>query len=232
MELPPQSEIPMKLKVGLETNEWTSDVDAELPISSSDLPGFKQWINFNGFNYLDHPGIDLSAYINQQDELVIGLPAGTPIRAASDGKIAQISNSRSPYHGYINILHGDQFDNVMSGYHHIVPNPDLQDGQEVKKGDIIGFLYQDPKPSPEGERLVHLHLALCNGWGLGDQKRTANPENIFPDIAKLRAEPFLSLEPQIVSPNDPSIVIQPSRIIRRENLKIDEGQHRRVNNIR
>lgn len=93
----------------------------------------------------------------------------------------------------ISIEHGDHGSGMFSSYTHVRPR--IENGAEVKKGDLIAELYKDP----EGEegRLVHLHMSLINGWGTrgtsllggGLLKRIDNPGVLQGAIYKCTAEP-------------------------------------------
>ena len=84
----------------------------------------------------------------------------------------------------MNIEHGGNGSGLFSSYFHI--DPIAQDGQKVKKGDIVATLYKDD--GNEEGKLVHLHFEMTHdGWSIKD--RICNPESIYQSITKYRAEP-------------------------------------------
>ncbi len=141
-------EIPRK-KIDKETKEWTPDLDTELPINGPlDIPNFKAWINWNGFQLnrqtgKGHDGYDFAAYLTKDDRIVLGLPPDTPIRAVTEGKVVRITDF-SKYHSEIQLGHNENSEGLLgllSSYVHVVPA--VFQGQIVKKGDVIGNLYAD-----------------------------------------------------------------------------------------
>jgi murein DD-endopeptidase MepM/ murein hydrolase activator NlpD len=201
-EIREQLPIPIKRLITSETKEWEPNQDTVLPIDGGDIPGFKEWINWNGFQ-LDretgkgHEGFDFGAYLTQDGRIVLGLPQNTPIRAVADGIVAQVMDSPEAVGGgygvKINVEHGANDSGMFSTYEHVVPSVEF--GQEVKKSEIIATLYKDP----EGKkgRLVHLHLSLISGWGTrgtsimggATNKRLDDPRLISEEIYKYTAEP-------------------------------------------
>lgn len=182
-----------------ETKEWMRDLDTQLPILGTDIPNFKHWINWNGFQ-LDrntgqgHEGFDFAAYLTTDDKIILGLPPETKIRAVADGRIAQVSHGfGGPYGYFINVEHGKEGEGMFAGYHHVAPK--LEQGSEVKKGDIIATLYKDPGEY-EG-RLVHLHFNLVSAYGTrgtsitggGLNSRADDPMVIDSSIYKYSAIP-------------------------------------------
>lgn len=176
-----------------ETKEWSSDLDTQLPINGEDLPGFKAWIDWNGFQLNretggGHEGFDFAAYLTTDNKIVVGLPASTKIRAVADGEVRQIVTVGG-YGTQIGIEHGAYDSGMFSTYIHVKPL--VEEGVTVKKGDVVAELYKD-----EGDkdgRLVHLHLALRSGWGTrdGDDRklRAEDPVLIDNSIYEFKAEP-------------------------------------------
>lgn len=220
----PKEQTPKK-PITKETREWESGLDVVLPINGADLPGFKTWVNWNGF-HLDretgrgHDGYDFAAYLTPDDKVVFGLPADTKIRAVADGKVAQVlDNTEAVGGGYgimITLEHGTYGSGMFSQYVHIKPL--IENGAEVRKGDVIGELYKDP----EGEegRLVHLHMTLVSGWGTrgtsimggGKNIRTDDPRILSKDIYRYIAEPQGS--PQFSIREIPNVKIETSNFKR------------------
>lgn len=193
---------PAKKPITKETREWEPNQDTVLPVDGKDIPGFKEWINWNGFQ-LDretgkgHDGFDFGSYLTEDRRVVLGLPPNTPIRAVADGIVAQVMDSPEAVGGgygvMINIEHGADDSGMFSTYVHVVPL--VEHGQAVKKGDVIATLYKD-SDGEEG-RLVHLHLNLISGWGTrgtsiiggAKNKRLDDPRYISEEIYKYNAEP-------------------------------------------
>jgi len=176
-------------KITEDTKIWTPNLDIVLPIDDSDIPNFKEWVNWSGWKgYEDgHEAYDFAVYLTQDGKVVLGLPKETPVRAIGDGVVRQISNglagSGVPYACFMNIEHGRNGSGLFTAYHHV--DPVVEDGQEVKKGDVVATLYKDA--GNEEGKLVHLHFRMRHGWNVRDRK--CNPESIFPSIAKYRATP-------------------------------------------
>ncbi|TSC90114.1 MAG: hypothetical protein G01um10145_218 [Microgenomates group bacterium Gr01-1014_5] len=185
-----------------DTKEWSPELDTSLPINSSDIPNFKEWVNWNGFLFdretkKGHNGFDFAAYVTTDNRVVLGLSEDTKIRAVADGVVKQVLDTPEAVGGgygiMINIEHGADDSGMFSTYVHV--RPTVYFGVTVKKGDVIGELYKDPK-GDEG-RLVHLHLSLVSGWGTrgtsimggGMHIRTDDPGVIDPSIYKLNAIP-------------------------------------------
>ncbi|MBI2594478.1 M23 family metallopeptidase [Candidatus Curtissbacteria bacterium] len=191
----------VKKSITEETKEWSPELDTALPVNESDIPGFKAWVNWNGFQ-LDrdtgrgHDGFDFAAYLTTDNRIVFGLPSDTPIRAIADGEVVQILSNEltgGEYGAQINIEHGKRNGGMFSAYVHIKPS--IKHGAVVKKGDIIGTLHKDP--GEEEGRLVHLHMMLTSAYGTrgtsivggGLRKRQDNPGIIDPEIYKYLATP-------------------------------------------
>lgn len=195
-------------KIAKDTKIWTPTLDIVLPIDGSDIQGFREWVNWSGWKGYSphHTAYDFAAYLTEGGTCVLGLPKETPVRAVADGTVRQVSHGIAgrevPYACFMNIEHGRAGSGVFSSYHHIAPI--AENGQEVKKGDIVATLHKD-----EGEeegKLVHLHFELSHGWDVSDRK--CNPELIYPSIGKYRAEPQGSPDFQILSlPKQPEIRI-------------------------
>lgn len=179
-------------KIDDETTEWTDDLETTLPIEGLEIPSFKAWINWNGFQYNPetdegHKGFDFAAYLTSDNRVVLGLPPDVRVRAVADGVVRQIrSEIIGEYLRYISIEHGREGSGLFSAYGHIVPLVDV--GAQVKKGDVIGTLYKDP--GEEEGRLVHCHLELTHGWDKGsNQNRRANPAVLDSSLYRFNAVP-------------------------------------------
>jgi len=172
-----------------DTKIWTPNLDITLPIDGSDIEGFKEWVNWSGWKGYsqDHTAFDFATYLTDDGKCVLGLPKETPVRAVADGVVRQVSYGLAgrgvPYACFMNIEHGRNGSGLFSSYHHI--DPIAENGQEVKKGDIVAALHKDE--GDEEGKLVHLHFGLSHGWNVRD--RECNPELIYPSIARYRATP-------------------------------------------
>jgi len=186
----------LKKKVTVYTKVWKPNLDVTLPIDGEDIPGFREWVNWNGFSK-DHIGFDFASYLNNSNECVLGLPHETPVRAITDGMVAQVFSPsiHGEYAVFINIEHGKEGSGLFSCYHHV--KPAIKYGQPVKKGDVIATLYKD-SGNKEG-RLVHLHFLLTNAWE--KKPREIDPLYVFPGLAEQRSKDFkiskLSPQPHI-----------------------------------
>lgn len=202
--VPKEKNVIKKRPLDKDTKEWSPSLDTVLPIDGSEIPKFKAWINWNGFQ-LDgmtgngHDGFDFAAYITTDNRVVLGLPKDTKIRAVADGVVKQVLDTPEIVGGgygvMVNIEHGANDSGMFSSYVHVRPTAGV--GTIVKKGDAIGELYKDP--DGEEGRLVHLHLILISGWGtkgtsmrggsMNMNIRTDDPKFIDPSIYELSAVP-------------------------------------------
>jgi hypothetical protein len=185
-----------------ETRSWTRNLEACLPIKGNlHIPNFFSWINLSGFNYSKitphgHTGFDFGAYLTQDSRIMIGLLPETQLRAVADGIIMEIILHKDLYYDYydtIRIRHGGSDGYLVSEYMHIVPDPSLKEGVEVKKSQPIGIIYVDIDRG-EGIRLPHLHLTLYNRfdrffYGESFSGSFANPGVLNPFIYRYTAIP-------------------------------------------
>lgn len=210
-------------KITDKTTQWKPNLDIVMPIYGGDIPKFIKWINWSGWKGYseNHDAVDYGCYLDKTGDCVLGLPEETPVRAVADGIVRQISCGLAgrgvPYACFMNIEHGASGSGLFSVYHHI--NPTAKDGQEVKKGDIIGTLYKD-EGNEEG-KLVHLHFELINGWNFGSRRqRAVNPEQIYSEIGTApRANPQgrrdftldgLKQQPKIIIANFKNLLVNNS----------------------
>lgn len=184
----------IKIPFTPETKEWTPNLDAGLPIEGKSIPGFKAWINWNGFRFdknnpswISHRAFDFAAYLTQRNEVVLGLPQETEIRAVADGHVTQVSHGfEIVSNALINIEHGKKGSGVFSSYGHIVPL--VEQGTSVKKGDLIATLYK--AEGTERGPLVHLHFELTNAWEFGDYfSRVVDPGILDLSLYRYNAVP-------------------------------------------
>lgn len=180
-----------------ETQEWLPELDTELPIRGEEIPDFRAWVNWNGFDPINpirtHSGFDFAAYLNADGNIVLGLSPQTKIRAVADGVIYQVRNDLE-HAGFINIQHGARNSGMFSHYSHVIPF--VEGGQPVKKGEVIAVLHQDS--GDEIGRLTHLHLNLHNGWetrrtslanGEYDRFRREDPRILGDELYRYSAVP-------------------------------------------
>ena len=78
---------------------------------------------YKRFGLPGHNGIDF------------GVPIGTPVRAAADGKVIAVGDDPQGYGLYVKIQHN----NFQTLYAHLSINQAVRIGQMVKAGDVIGM---------------------------------------------------------------------------------------------
>lgn len=87
-----------------------------------------------------HQGIDIMA------------PEGTPVLAVADGKLVRFFDSER---GGISIYQFDENEEFVFYYAHLSGRANVREGQEVRQGDVIGFVGQTGNaPVP------HLHFEI------------------------------------------------------------------------
>jgi len=171
-----------------EIKEWSRNLDIVLPIRTAEIVGFENWICWNGFSE-QHQGFDFAAYLSTKDEIVLGLPGELSVVAVADGNIVQAVKKPFgvAYGGFVNIEHGKEGSGLFSSYHHVVPS---EKSGFVRKGDVIGYLYQDPADHKIEGRIVHLHFELTNSWETRSFiSENVDPVTIFPEINMFQAKP-------------------------------------------
>jgi hypothetical protein len=97
---------------------------------------YKKW------GYAGHNGVDY------------GIPNGTPINAAADGTISQISFENGGYGNYVKIAHQDGSKTYYTYYAHLA-SAAVAAGQKVKAGQVVG--YSNNTGASTGP---HLHFGL------------------------------------------------------------------------
>ena len=100
-------------------------------------------------------------------------PKGTPIYAASDGKIIRADSRSTGYGKHIRIDHGFGY---VTLYAHL-NDYNVRRGQTVKKGDVIGYV-----GSTGRSQAPHLHYEV---W---KDKKRVNPINFY--LGNLTPEEF------------------------------------------
>lgn len=104
----------------------------------------------------------------------IAAPRGTPVVAAVDGTIRKLFLSRA---GGITIYETDRSKQLMYYYAHLEAYvPSLAEGQEVRRGDVIGFVGTTGNAPPTAP---HLHFAISKLSSTGDWWRS-EPINPYP----------------------------------------------------
>ncbi len=200
------------LPPGSYPSTW-AEVDSEQygpPIYPEDIPGFRAWVSWHDFDEdyrrtgKGHNGYDYAAWVDQDNRLHIGLPPGTPIRAVAGGVVLDaVDGDFATYASRITIEHGQPDGEMQSVAIHVVPVEGLDRGVLVKKGDIIGYPYQDPAEAPN-KRLVHLHQTLLDGVGThGDWPHEHGSWQIYPRTQSPGiVDPHIRPEEAIVIPKD------------------------------
>jgi FkbH-like protein len=188
--------------------EWELGMDALTPVDETSIPGFKQWIVWNGpaGHFLfgnDDASFDWAVYLNGEGNVVFGLPSQTKIRAVADGVVVQVYRHSGPYGCFINIEHGKKFSGIFSSYIHVVPF--VEYGQEVKKGQEIATLYKDLSGG-EG-RLIHLHFSVTNGWKSKNRLLVDPEKGVYAGVNFLHALPERGRSFRIVELSDVPPVI-------------------------
>ena len=97
------------------------------------------------------------------EALDIPAPRGTPVFAVDDGKIVKLFNSRP---GGLTVYQFDPAQDRAYYYAHLDRYaPGLAEKQEVKRGDLLGYVGSTGNASPAAP---HLHFAI---FALGPEKR-------------------------------------------------------------
>jgi murein DD-endopeptidase MepM/ murein hydrolase activator NlpD len=108
------------------------------------------------------------------EALDIMAPRGTPVRAAADGRIVKLFDSKP---GGLTLYEFDPTETVAYYYAHLDRYAGgIREGQPIRQGDVIGYVGSTGNASPEGP---HLHFAI---FRLGPEKRwwQGTPVNPFP----------------------------------------------------
>lgn len=108
------------------------------------------------------------------EALDILAPSGTPVYAVADGRVAKLFNSKP---GGLTIYQFDPSEKYSYYYAHLERYADtLKEGQQVKRGDIIGYVGATGNADPAAP---HLHFAM---YELGPEKNwwQGKPINPYP----------------------------------------------------
>jgi murein DD-endopeptidase MepM/ murein hydrolase activator NlpD len=169
----------------MNTGIWNSDLDLQLPIDKSQIDGFQSFINWNGFKS-DHTAYDFAAYLNKNQETILGLPSDLNIHAIANGNVRQIITSFGDnYHTRIHIEHGNSGSGMFSSYAHVVPL--VEENSIVKKGQLIARIFYEKKQQ-YGRLSPHLHFQLSNGRETKN-RLLVDPIKIFPHLNDYIASP-------------------------------------------
>ena len=116
----------------------------------------------------------------RHDAIDIMAAEGTPVIAAADGKVEKLFNS---VRGGITIYVRSPDQKWQYYYAHLQRYaPGLHEGQDVKRGQVIGLVGHTGDASAAGP---HLHFAI-NSMGPGDRWWNGTPINPYPLLAGKR----------------------------------------------
>lgn len=103
--------------------------------------------------------------------------ANTPIIAAADGKCVLHREGEKGYGNYIVIEHEP---GLQTLYAHMKDPSPIQEGQEVKEGDFVGYEGQSGGNYP-----IHLHFGVYHNFygGKGDFKNSRDPIEFYPQFS-------------------------------------------------
>ena len=117
----------------------------------------------------------------RHDAIDIMAPEGTPVIAAGDGTVEKLFNSAA---GGITIYERSADRNWVFYYAHLSAYaPGLHEGQQVKRGQVIGRVGHTGDANPAGP---HLHFAI-NRMAAGERWWNGIPVNPYPLLAGKRA---------------------------------------------
>jgi murein DD-endopeptidase MepM/ murein hydrolase activator NlpD len=108
------------------------------------------------------------------DAIDIMAPAGTPVLAAVDGRVAKLFDSDA---GGITLYQFDRDERHVYYYAHLQGYaPGIAEGRELRRGEVLGYVGSTGNASPDGP---HLHFAIAV---LGPDKRWhgGTPVNPYP----------------------------------------------------
>jgi murein DD-endopeptidase MepM/ murein hydrolase activator NlpD len=96
------------------------------------------------------------------DAIDIMAPRGTPVFAVADGRVAKLFTSKP---GGLTVYQFDREEKLAYYYAHLDHYaPSLAEGQQLKRGDVLGYVGSTGNASPEAP---HLHFAV---FVLGPEK--------------------------------------------------------------
>ena len=89
------------------------------------------------------------------DAIDIMAPRGTPVVAVADGRVAKLFNSKP---GGLTVYQFDAQEKLAYYYAHLDSYaPTLVEGQQLRRGDVIGYVGSTGNANPDGP---HLHFAV------------------------------------------------------------------------
>jgi peptidoglycan LD-endopeptidase LytH len=115
---------------------------------------------------------------HEHEAIDILAPAGTPVLASDDGRIARLFHSKP---GGLTIYQFDPGSHLAFYYAHLQRYAQgLQEGRDVKRGDVIGYVGSSGNADPGAP---HLHFAV---FRLGDPPKwwQGEPVNPYPALAR------------------------------------------------
>ncbi|HEV2007337.1 MAG TPA: M23 family metallopeptidase [Burkholderiales bacterium] len=97
------------------------------------------------------------------DAIDIPAPRGTPVFAVDDGKVVKLFNSKP---GGLTVYQFDPSEKFAYYYAHLDSYaPGLAEGQQLKRGELVGYVGSTGNANPAAP---HLHFAI---FVLGPEKR-------------------------------------------------------------
>lgn len=91
----------------------------------------------------------------KHEAIDIMAPAGTPVVAVDDGRVAKLFTSKA---GGLTVYHFDAAQRLAYYYAHLQSYaPGLREGMEVRRGDLIGYVGSTGNANPQAP---HLHFAV------------------------------------------------------------------------
>lgn len=111
------------------------------------------------------------------DAIDIMAPTGTPVRAVEDGRVAKLFDSDA---GGLTVYQFDAGEEVAYYYAHLDRYAEgLAEGQELQRGDLVGYVGYTGNANPAGP---HLHFAI---FVLGPEKQwwRGTAINPYPHLA-------------------------------------------------
>ncbi|MEO6433681.1 MAG: M23 family metallopeptidase [Sphingomicrobium sp.] len=113
----------------------------------------------------------------RHDAIDVMAPDGTPVIAAADGTVEKLFNSAQ---GGITLYERSSDQRWVYYYAHLSAYaPGIAEGQQVKRGQLIGRVGHSGDASPDGP---HLHFAI-NQMAAGEKWWHGSPVNPYPLLA-------------------------------------------------
>ena len=182
---------------GAATQPAPAATQPDAPLAATPLPSVRDPGDAQGAQYLaqrpltvpvvgiapgrlsDHFAQDRGA--RKHEAIDILAPAGTPVVAADDGRIAKLFTSKP---GGLTIYQYDPASHLAYYYAHLQRYAEgVHEGQEVHRGDLIGYVGSTGNADPG---TPHLHFAV---FRLGDPPKWWQGEAVNPYPALRRAQP-------------------------------------------